>query len=59
MAENLPQPSYENEIDLLEIINSFIESKKLIMSTILIFTIAGIIYSLLVIRSLAFLLTLR
>ena len=47
MAKNLTQHSpYEDEIDLQEIIKMLIESKKLIISTILIFTIASIIYSL-------------
>ncbi|MDC0981207.1 Wzz/FepE/Etk N-terminal domain-containing protein [Candidatus Pseudothioglobus singularis] len=47
MAQNLTQPSpYEDEIDLREIFKILIESKKLIISTILIFTIASIIYSL-------------
>ena len=46
MAQNLTQPSpYEDEIDLKEIFKILIESKKLIISTILIFTIASIIYS--------------
>ena len=47
MAQNLTQPSpYEDEIDLREIFKILIESKKLIISTILIFTTASIIYSL-------------
>ena len=47
MTQNLTQPSpYEDEIDLREIFKILIESKKLIISTILIFTIASIIYSL-------------
>ncbi|MDC3261972.1 Wzz/FepE/Etk N-terminal domain-containing protein [Candidatus Pseudothioglobus singularis] len=47
MAQNLTQPSpYEDEIDLLEIFKILIESKKLFISSILIFTIASIIYSL-------------
>jgi capsular polysaccharide biosynthesis protein len=47
MAKNLTQHSpYNDEIDLREIIKMLIESKKLIISTILIFTIASIIYSL-------------
>ena len=47
MAQNLTQPSpYEDEIDLKEIFKILIESKKLIISTILIFTTASIIYSL-------------
>jgi LPS O-antigen subunit length determinant protein (WzzB/FepE family) len=47
MAQNLTQPSpREDEIDLREIIKILIESKKLIISSILIFTIASIIYSL-------------
>jgi LPS O-antigen subunit length determinant protein (WzzB/FepE family) len=47
MAQNLTQPSpYEDEIDLLETTKMLIKSKKLIISTILIFTIASIIYSL-------------
>jgi uncharacterized protein involved in exopolysaccharide biosynthesis len=47
MAQNLTQPSpYEDEIDLREIFKILIESKKLIISSILIFTIASIIYSL-------------
>ena len=47
MAQNLTQPSpYEDEIDLLAIFKILIESKKLIISSILIFTIASIIYSL-------------
>ena len=47
MAQNLPQSSpYEDEIDLIEIFKILIESKKLIISSILIFTIASIIYSL-------------
>ena len=47
MAQNLTQPSpYEDEIDLKEIFKILIESKKLIISTILIFATASIIYSL-------------
>jgi LPS O-antigen subunit length determinant protein (WzzB/FepE family) len=47
MAQNLTKPSpYEDEINLREIIQILIESKKLIISTILIFIIASIIYSL-------------
>ena len=47
MAQNLTQPSpYEDEIDLREIFKILIESKKLIISTILIFTIVSIVYSL-------------
>ena len=47
MAQNLTQPSpYEDEIDLRAIIKVFIESKKLIISTLLIFTAVSIIYSL-------------
>ena len=47
MAQNLTQHSpYDDEIDLREIIGTLIESKKLIISTILIFTIAASIYSL-------------
>jgi len=47
MAQNLTQPSpYDDEIDLREIFKILIESKKLIISSILIFTIASIIYSL-------------
>ena len=47
MAQNLTQPSpYDDEIDLREIFKILIESKKLIISTILIFTITSIIYSL-------------
>ena len=47
MAQNLTQPSpYEDEIDLREIFKILIDSKKLIIVTILIFTIASIIYSL-------------
>ena len=47
MAQNLTQPSpSEDEIDLKEIFKILIESKKLIISTILIFTTASIIYSL-------------
>jgi len=48
MAQNLTQHSpYDDEIDLREIFKILIESKKLIISSILIFTIASIIYSLL------------
>ena len=47
MANDLNQSLYvEDEIDLKEIYKILIESKKLIISTILIFTIASIIYSL-------------
>jgi LPS O-antigen subunit length determinant protein (WzzB/FepE family) len=47
MAQNLTQPSpYDDEIDLREIFKILIESKKLIILTTLIFTIASIIYSL-------------
>jgi capsular polysaccharide biosynthesis protein len=47
MANDLNQPLYfEDEIDLKEIFKILIESKKLIISTILIFIIASIIYSL-------------
>ena len=47
MTQNLTQPSpYEDEIGLREIFKILIESKKLIISTILIFTTASIIYSL-------------
>ena len=47
MTQNLTQPSpYEDEIDLREIFKILIESKKLIILTILIFIIASIIYSL-------------
>jgi LPS O-antigen subunit length determinant protein (WzzB/FepE family) len=47
MANNLNRSKYfEDEIDLREIIKILIESKKLIISSILIFTIASIIYSL-------------
>jgi LPS O-antigen subunit length determinant protein (WzzB/FepE family) len=47
MTQNLTQRSpYEDEIDLIEIIKILIESKKLIILTILIFIIASIIYSL-------------
>jgi LPS O-antigen subunit length determinant protein (WzzB/FepE family) len=47
MAQNLTQPSpHDDEVDLREIIKILIESKKLIISTILIFTIVSIIYSL-------------
>lgn len=46
MANNLNQSPYpEDEIDLREIFKILIESKKLIISTILIFTIASIIYT--------------
>ena len=46
MAENSTQHSpIGDEIDLREIIDFLIDSKKLIISSILIFTIAGIIYS--------------
>jgi LPS O-antigen subunit length determinant protein (WzzB/FepE family) len=47
MAQNLTQPSpYDDEIDLREIFKILIESKKLIILTTLVFTIASIIYSL-------------
>ena len=47
MANDLNQSLYVNdEIDLKEIFKILIESKKLIISTILIFTTASIIYSL-------------
>jgi uncharacterized protein involved in exopolysaccharide biosynthesis len=47
MAQNLTQPSpYEDEIDLQEIFKVLIESKKLIISSILIFTTVSMIYSL-------------
>jgi len=47
MAQNLTQPTpYDDEIDLREIFKILIESKKLIIVTILIFTITSIIYSL-------------
>jgi len=47
MANDLNQSLYvEDEIDLKEIFKILIESKKLIISTILIFTIAASIYSL-------------
>jgi capsular polysaccharide biosynthesis protein len=47
MTNNLNQYPYpEDEINLVEIIKILIESKKLIVSTILIFTIASIIYTL-------------
>jgi len=47
MANDLNQSALiGDEIDLKEIFKILIESKKLIISTILIFTIAGIIYSL-------------
>ena len=47
MANDLNQSLYvEDEIDLKEIFKILIESKKLIISTILIFTTAIIIYSL-------------
>ncbi len=46
MANNLNRsPNYDDEIDLREIIKILLASKKLIISTILIFTIASIIYS--------------
>ena len=46
MANDLNQPLYfEDEIDLKEIFKILIESKKLIISTLLFFTIASIIYS--------------
>ena len=47
MANDLNQSLYvEDEIDLQEIAKILIESKKLIISTLLFFTIASIIYSL-------------
>ncbi|MDA9031060.1 Wzz/FepE/Etk N-terminal domain-containing protein [Candidatus Pseudothioglobus singularis] len=47
MADNLNQFSYpEDEISLQEIFKTLFASKKLIISTILIFTIASIVYSL-------------
>ena len=47
MANDLNQSLYvEDDIDLKEIFKILIESKKLIISTILIFTTASIIYSL-------------
>ncbi len=47
MTNNLNRsPNYDDEIDLREIIKILLASKKLIISTILIFTIASIIYSL-------------
>ena len=47
MAENLNQtPSLESELDLTEIYKILIKSKKLIISSILIFIIASVIYSL-------------
>jgi uncharacterized protein involved in exopolysaccharide biosynthesis len=47
MTQNLTQPSsYDDEIDLREIFKTLIESKKLIILTTLILTIASIIYSL-------------
>ena len=47
MAKNLANNGfYEDEIDIHEIIKLLIESKKLIILTILFFTIASIIYSL-------------
>ena len=47
MANDLNQSLYvEDEIDLKEIFKILIESKKLVISTILIFTTASIIYSL-------------
>ena len=47
MANDLNQSlDVEDEIDLKEIFKILIESKKLIISTILIFTTASIIYSL-------------
>jgi LPS O-antigen subunit length determinant protein (WzzB/FepE family) len=47
MVQNSKQPSsYEDEIDLLKIIKILMESKKLIILTILIFTIGSIIFSL-------------
>ena len=46
MANNLNQSLYhENEISLLQTIKVLIEYKKLIISSILIFTIAAILYS--------------
>jgi len=46
MAKNKAKLPNDDEIDLREIINLLIEFKKLIISSILIFTIASIIYSL-------------
>ena len=47
MTNNLNQSLYvEDEIDLIEIFKTLLEYKKLIISTILIFTTASIIYSL-------------
>ena len=47
MTKNIHQSQYaEDEIDLKEIFKILIKSKKLIISTILIFAIASIIYSL-------------
>jgi LPS O-antigen subunit length determinant protein (WzzB/FepE family) len=46
MTNDLNQSLYvEDEIDLKEVVNILLESKKLIISTVLIFTIASIIYS--------------
>jgi len=47
MTQNLKQtPPYEDEIDLIEIVKFIIDSKKLIISTIIFFTITSFIYSL-------------
>ena len=47
MANNLNQSTYlEDEIDLRDILKVLIKSKKLIILTTLILTIASIIYSL-------------
>ena len=47
MAKNFDQSLYvKDEIDLKEILKILLESKKLIISTLLFFTIASIIYSL-------------
>ena len=47
MAQDLAQKSpYVDEINFIELIKILIESRKLIISTILIFTLASIIYSL-------------
>lgn len=47
MDQNLTQLSpHDDEIDLREILKKLIESKKLIISSILIFTILGYVYSL-------------
>jgi LPS O-antigen subunit length determinant protein (WzzB/FepE family) len=46
MANNLNQSLYqEKELDLIQTIKTLIESKKLIISSILIFTIVAILYS--------------